>query len=73
MKVRKKAQQGMHFEQFSIVTNAAVAGLCVALLPRFLIKNELQRGELQVVCNKAVHTEGDYYLVIASEKVVNIK
>jgi len=66
---KDKAHQGMHFEQFSIATNAAIAGLGVALLPRFLIKNELQRGELQIICNKPLLTDNGYYLVIPNDKL----
>jgi DNA-binding transcriptional LysR family regulator len=65
----EKAHQGMHFEQFSIATNAAIAGLGVALLPRFLIESELQRGELQVICNKPQHTDNGYYLVTPNDKI----
>jgi len=65
----EKAHQGMHFEQFSIATNAAIAGLGVALLPRFLIESELQRGELQVICNKPQHTDNGYYLVTPNDKL----
>jgi len=64
-----KARQGMHFEQFSIATNAAVAGLGVALLPKFLIENELKRGELQVICNKPQQTDSGYYLVTPNDKL----
>jgi len=69
--IKTKVKQGMHFEQFSIATNAAVAGLGVALLPRFLIKNELQRGELQVVCNRPLNigTGKGYYLVTPNDKL----
>ena len=61
----------MHFEQFSIAiaTNAAIAGLGVALLPKFLIKNELERGELQIICNKPQHTDNGYYLVTPNDKL----
>lgn len=64
-----KAHQGMHFEQFSIATNAAVAGLGVALLPRFLIENELRRGELQIICNKPQRTDNGYYLVTPNDRL----
>ncbi|PKG85815.1 LysR family transcriptional regulator [Colwellia sp. 75C3] len=64
-----KAKQGMHFEQFSIATNAAVAGLGVALLPRFLIENELKRGELQIICNTPQATDNGYYLVTPNDKL----
>jgi DNA-binding transcriptional LysR family regulator len=67
----ERAKQGMHFEQFSIATNAAVAGLGVALLPKFLIQNELQRGELQIICNRPLSTKTDngYYLVTPEDKL----
>ena len=65
---QSKAKQGMHFEQFSIATNAAIAGLGIALLPKFLIQSELERGELIVVCNKSLCTESGYYLVTPNDK-----
>jgi len=69
--VKEQAKQGMHFEQFSIATNAAVAGLGVALLPKFLIKNELQRGELQIICDRplSIDTGKGYYLVTPNDKL----
>ncbi len=63
------AKQGMHFEQFSIAANAAVAGLGIALLPKFLIKNELQRQELVEICDSALTTDNSYYLVTPNDKI----
>lgn len=37
---------GMVFDQFAVAAQAAVAGIGVALLPRFLIARELQQGDL---------------------------
>lgn len=54
---------GMLFEQFSLAIQAAVAGVGVALLPRFLITGELDRGELTALSDKSVKTELAYYLV----------
>lgn len=67
--VTTNAQQGMHFEQFSIAANAAVAGLGIALLPKFLIENELQRAELVEVCCTPLKTENAYYLVTPFDKL----
>jgi len=67
--IETSAQQGMHFEQFSIAANAAVAGLGIALLPKFLIKNELQREELVEVCCTPLKTENAYYLVTPNDKL----
>lgn len=38
--------QGMLFDQFATAAQAAIAGVGVALLPRFLIERELQQGDL---------------------------
>ena len=66
--IQSKAKQGMHFEQFSIATNAAIAGLGIALIPKFLIQNELKRGELIIVCDKPLNTDSGYYLVTPNDK-----
>ena len=58
----------MVFEQFSTVAHAAVAGLGVALLPRFLIRGELDRGELVVLSDQALISEMGYYLVTPEAK-----
>lgn len=63
------AQQGMHFEQFSIATNAAIAGLGIALLPKFLIESELERRELVEVCCTPLTTDHAYYLVTPNDKI----
>lgn len=60
--------RGMVFEQLSIIAQAAVAGLGVALLPRFLIQSELERGELVVMINRALKDRAGYYLVTPTEK-----
>ncbi len=44
--IRKEAKHGMHFDQFASTAQAAVAGLGVALLPTFLIENELDSDVL---------------------------
>lgn len=58
----------MVFEQFSIAAHAAVAGLGVALLPRFLIRGELDRGELVILSDQAMTSEMAYYLVTPDAK-----
>jgi DNA-binding transcriptional LysR family regulator len=60
--------QGMVFEQLSIIAQAAVAGLGVALLPKFLIQSELERGELLVIMQQALQDSSGYYLVTPVEK-----
>lgn len=55
--------RGMLLEQFSMVTQAAVAGLGVALLPHFLIKTELDRGELEILMGVPLENSAGYYLI----------
>ncbi len=61
-------EPGMAFEQFSIIAQAAVAGLGVALLPNFLIQSELDRKELVVILNMPTKSEAGYYLVTPIDK-----
>lgn len=58
------ASQGMSFDQFSTVAQAAIAGLGVALLPRFLIEDELKRGQLVIALDRPVESRYPYYLAI---------
>ncbi len=67
--VQTIAKQGMHFEQFSIATNAAIAGLGVLLIPKFLIESELQRGELVILSEMSLKTNNSYYLVTPNDKL----
>lgn len=65
------AYRGTRFDQFSMVIEAAVAGLGFALLPRYLIETELSAGRLSVMFDLPIQTENDYYLVIPDGKLEN--
>jgi LysR family glycine cleavage system transcriptional activator len=58
-----KVSKGMIFEQFAVVTQAAVASLGAALLPRFMIESELARGELKVLIDIPLKSDDGYYFV----------
>ena len=53
---------GMLLDQFATATQAAISGLGVALLPRFLIESELSRGDLVEVISESMESSGSYYL-----------
>lgn len=59
---------GMLFEQISIISQAAIAGLGVALLPKFLIQSELDRGELITVLDFKAQSSSGYYLITPPNK-----
>jgi len=62
------SSQGMLFEQISIIAQAAVGGLGVALLPKFLIQSELDRGELVVIVDKPLQSDAGYHLITPVDK-----
>ncbi|GHE02597.1 LysR family transcriptional regulator [Defluviimonas sp. 20V17] len=54
---------GMLFDQFATMTQAAIHGLGLALLPVFLIERDLAEGRLVPVFGGPVRALGSYYLV----------
>ena len=61
--------QGMLFEQVSIIAKAATAELGVALLPKFLIQSELDKKELVPALDLPVTSSFGYYLVTPLEQL----
>lgn len=53
---------GMRVDQFAVAAQAAVAGLGVALLPKFLIEAELASGELVIAFDRPLQSREAYYL-----------
>ncbi|WP_127755343.1 LysR family transcriptional regulator [Devosia sp. 1566] len=61
---------GMLIDQFATAAQAAVSGMGVALLPRFLIQSELDRGELVPALDLPMVSAESYYLVWPSERAM---
>lgn len=57
------ARPGPRFEQFAMVAQAAVAGLGVAVVPRFLVEDELRSGQLVIPFDRPVESRQSYWLV----------
>ncbi len=60
---------GMLFDQFATAAQAAAAGLGVALLPTFLIQEELRRGELVTAVDHEMESAERYYLACPTERL----
>lgn len=60
--------RGPRFEHFSMVIQAAIAGIGVAVLPRFLVEDEIAAGRLSIPFDVAVKSDQAYYLVHPEEK-----
>ncbi|MGE4336142.1 MAG: LysR substrate-binding domain-containing protein [Pigmentiphaga sp.] len=53
---------GMRIDQFATVTQAAISGLGIALLPTFLFQGEFERGELVAAFDAPLRSAEAYYL-----------
>lgn len=60
--------KGPRFEHFSMVIQAAVAGLGIAILPEFLVEQEIAAGELIQPFAHPVRSTHAYHLVYPEEK-----
>jgi len=63
--------QGMLFDQFATVAQVARAGLGVALLPTFLIEEELRMGQLVTALDLPMKNAEAYYLVWPEERATH--
>ena len=59
------------FDQFATVAQAAMSGLGVALLPEFLIEDELRSGRLVRALDLPMASRDAYYLVWPSERATH--
>ena len=62
------ASGGPHFDHFSMVTQAAVAGLGVAVLPKFLILDELASGRLVIPFGPSATSDSKGYHLVYPER-----
>jgi len=59
---------GMLVDQFAVAAQAAISGMGVALLPTFLIQEELGRGDLVVAVDRPMQSAGSYYLACPASR-----
>ena len=62
------AWRGPRIDQFSMIAEAAAAGLGAALVPRFLVEDELAHGRLAVLFPEPLRTRSAYYVVHPASK-----
>lgn len=66
--VPAQSVRGMLFDQFATAAQAAIAGLGVALLPEFLIEEELETGRLVRALDLPMVSAEAYYLVWPADR-----
>lgn len=62
------AFRGPAFEHFSMVVQAAIAGLGIAVVPLFLVSEELANGRLVMPFNQPVESPHRYYAVCSEAR-----
>lgn len=62
------AWRGPRLDQFSMVAEAAASGLGAALVPRFLVEEELASGRLAVLFSEPLKTRSAYFIVHPASK-----
>ncbi|QQO44988.1 LysR family transcriptional regulator [Paracoccus sp. MC1862] len=60
--------RGHRFDQFSLLIEAATAGMGAALLPSYLIEREIAQGDLKVIAGEPLDTDQGYWIVVAEER-----
>lgn len=59
---------GMMVDQFSMMIQAAISGIGIALLPDYIAQAEIAEGRLQALHRQAVPMRGAYWMVWPGEK-----
>ncbi|NYT36191.1 LysR family transcriptional regulator [Allopusillimonas soli] len=62
------SREGARFDQFTLLTQAAIAGFGTALIPRCLVEEELQDGKLIVPLDVPITAHNGYYLCYPEHK-----
>lgn len=62
--VRDGPLPGHAYEDFNMVAHAAIAGLGIALMPRYLIDEDIATGRLEVVAPDFAELQSSYHLVL---------
>lgn len=60
--------RGARYELFSMLSQAAIHGMGIALIPPFLIENELQAGLLTIPVHHPYVDERSYYFIYPTKK-----
>ena len=63
---------GSRLELFSMLAEAAKQGMGIALMPRFLVEDELDRGVLIQASAHELPSSRSYYLIFPEEKAENV-
>ncbi len=66
-------KSGLMFENFQMLIHAAIAGLGVALIPEFMVNEEITSGQLKQIHSRSMHSKPQYFMAIPNEKMQDEK
>lgn len=66
-----KSTVGPRFEYYAHIIQAAIAGIGIALLPEFLIQEEMKTKKLVLANNRSIKGNGSYYFAYPYEQETN--
>lgn len=66
--IHPASHKGPRIEQFGMIVEAALAGLGVALVPKFLALAEIEQGRLSVLPGEAFESSKAYWLAVPERK-----
>jgi LysR family glycine cleavage system transcriptional activator len=61
---RHEPLHGHTYENFAMIAQAAVAGLGIAMLPRYLVEGEIAAKRLEIVASEFFDLKTSYYLIL---------
>ena len=62
------SRNGAHYEQYFLLSQAAIAGIGVALIPRCLVEDELTEGKLVLALDRPFKAQEGYHLCYPEHK-----
>lgn len=68
----ENAYRGNRFDQFAMIIEATLRGLGFALLPLYMVEEEIASGRLRVVSDSPIKTDNGYYIVMPEDKQNNV-
>lgn len=64
---------GLSFESFQMLIHATIAGLGIALIPEFMISQDLKAGRLLQIHSRRIQSSSRYFMAIPNEKMQDEK
>lgn len=62
---------GHFYQNYAMIAQAAVAGLGIALLPRYLVEDDIAAKRLEIVAGECIALKTSYYLILPESRATS--